>query len=65
VQETYGPVGAHPEDPRDGTPPLQRQAERAGALQPVEKNRESNMGTSDSSLSVPERGLCERRGQTL
>ena len=38
VQERHGAVGAHPEeghknDPRDGTPLLRGQVERAGAVQ--------------------------------
>ena len=42
VQERHRPVRAHPEkghknDPRDGMPPLQGQAERAGAVQPGEE----------------------------
>ena len=60
VQERHGAVGAHPEegdpnknDPRDGTPSLQRQAERSGAVQP------------DSSIPVSKGGLYKRRGQTL
>mgnify|MGYP001860403718 FL=1 len=39
VQERRGPVGVHPEeshknDPKDGTPLLQEQAERARAVKP-------------------------------
>ena len=46
VQERHGPVGVHPEeghksDPRDGTPLLQGQAERAGAVQPGEGSRDT------------------------
>jgi len=42
VQEKHRPIGAYPEkghknDPRDGTPPLQVQDERAGAVQPGEE----------------------------
>jgi len=42
VQERHGSVGAHPEeghknDPRDGTPLLRGQAERAEAVQPREE----------------------------
>ena len=42
VQERRGAAGAQPEDghkyePRDGTPLLQGQAERAGAVQPGER----------------------------
>ena len=42
VQERHGPVGVRPEkgdkeDPRDGTPILQEQAERAKAIQPGEE----------------------------
>ena len=42
VQERHGPVGAHPEeghknDPRDGTPPLQGQAETARTVQTGEE----------------------------
>ena len=41
VPERCGPVGVHPEesyknDPRDGTPLLQGQARKAGAVQPGE-----------------------------
>ena len=39
VQKRHGPVGVHPEkgrknDPRDGTPLLQGQAEKADAVKP-------------------------------
>ena len=42
VQERHGPVGVCPEeghknDPRDGAPLLQGQAERAGAIQAEEE----------------------------
>ena len=42
VQESHEPVGVHPEeghknDPRDGTPLLRGQTERAGAAQPGEE----------------------------
>jgi len=42
AQERCGSVRARPEeghrnDPRDGTPPLQGQTERAGAVQPGER----------------------------
>ena len=42
VQERHGPVGVHPEEgnkngSRYGTPLLQGQAERAGAVQPGEE----------------------------
>ena len=42
VQEKCGPAGARPEeghrnDPRDGTPLLRGQAERAGAVQPAQE----------------------------
>ena len=42
----HGPVGAHPKeghknDPKDGTPLLRGQAERAGALQPEEGSSET------------------------
>ena len=54
VQERHGPVRVHPEeghknDLRDGTPLLQRQAERAGTVQPGE---EKGPGRPESSLSV-------------
>ena len=45
-------------DPRDGTPPLQGQAERAGAVRPGE---EKTLGRPESSLSVP-RGAVRRKG---
>ena len=49
-----GSVGAHPEDghkndPRNGTPPLWGQAERAGAVQP---GGEKALGRPESGLSV-------------
>ena len=42
VQERHGPAGGHPaesykNDPRDGTPPLQGQVERSGAVHPGEE----------------------------
>ena len=42
VQKRHGPVGVHPKeghrnDPRDGTPLLQEQAERDGTVQPGEE----------------------------
>ena len=63
VEERHGSVGVCPEegnknDPRDGTPPLQGQAERTGAVQPGE---EKALGKPESSLSVSKVG----RGQTL
>ena len=63
VQEGCGAIGESPEkgnknDPRDGTPPLQGQAERTGAVQPGE---EKAPGKPESSLSVSKVG----RGQTL
>ena len=59
VQERHGAVGACPEeghksDPRDGTPLLQGQAERAGAVQLGE---EKAPGVPDSSLSISKGGL--------
>ena len=50
VQERHGAVGAHPEegnknDPRDGTPLLQGQAERAAAVQPGEDSVETQEQT--------------------
>jgi len=59
VQERCGPVGVHPEesyrnDPRDGIPLLQEQAERAGAGQLGE---EKALGRPESGLSVSKGGL--------
>ena len=67
VQERHGPVGAHPEeghknDPRDGTPILLGQAERAGAVQPGE---EKALGRPESGISLSEGELKEGRGQIL
>jgi len=47
--------------PRDGTPPLQGQAERVGAVQPGE---EKALGRLDSSFSVPKGGYKEE-GSTV
>ena len=52
VQETWGLLGvcpkeSHRNDPRDGTSPLQGQAERAGAVQPRQKKA---LGRSDSTF---------------
>ena len=62
VQERHKPVGACPEEgyknnPRDGTPLLQVQDERAGAVQPVE---EKALMLSDSGL-VSKGEVQERR----
>ena len=59
VQERCGSVEVCPEkghknDPRNGTPLLRGEAERAGDVQPGE---EEAVGRSESSLSVPEGGL--------
>jgi len=67
VQERREAVGVCPEEghknnPRDGTPPLCGQAERAGAVQPGE---EKALGRPESGLSVSKGGLCEKRAQTL
>ena len=67
VQERQGPVRACPEeghknDPRDGTPPLQGQAERTGAVLPGE---EKALGRPDSGLSVSEGEQYEGRRLTL
>jgi len=51
----------HKNDPWNGTPLLQGQAERAGAVQPGEKAARS----LESSLSVSKGELQERKGQTL
>ena len=58
-QERYGPVGAHPEGdqknyPRDGTPFLQRQAERAAAVQARE---EKALVRSVSGLPISKGGI--------
>jgi len=59
VQERHGPVGVHPDkgrkkDPRDGTPLLQGQAERAGTVQPGE---EKARGRPKCGLSAPKGDL--------
>ena len=66
AQEGHGPVGAGPEeddnsDPRAGTPLLQENAERVGAVQPGE---EKAVGRLYCGLSVPE-GACEKAGEGL
>ena len=48
------PEGGHKNNPRDGTPLLQGQAGRAGAVQPRE---EKALGRAESSLSVSYRRL--------
>jgi len=54
VPERHGPVGGgHKNDTRDGTPLLQEQDERAGAVQPGE---EKALGRSESGLSVSKGG---------
>jgi len=58
VQERHGTAGVYPEegresDPGDGTPPVQGQDERAGAVQPEEKA----LVRLESALSVSEEGL--------
>jgi len=65
IQERYGPVGllseeGHKNDPRDGTSPLQGQAERAGAVQPGEEKARSSL--SGSKGAVRKDGLLSRRG---
>ena len=67
AQERRGPVGAYPEEghknnPRDGTPPLQGQGVRAGAVQPGEEKAPRR---PESGLTVSRGGLEERRGQNL
>ena len=57
VKDVHGPVGVNPEqghrnDPMDGTPLLQGQAERAGAVQHGE----------EKALGRPERGLSVSKG---
>ena len=64
AQERHGPVGVHPEegyknDPRDGS---YEDRLRVGAVQPGEGEAS---GRPDSSLSVSEGQLWERREQTL
>ena len=59
VQERCGPAGVHPEeghknDPRDGTPLLRGQAERAGAVQPGEQ-KELNAAGRHKSMK---KGIC-------
>ena len=66
LQERHGPVGVHSEeghkdDPRDGTPPLQRQAYRAGAVQP---GKEKVPGRPGSSLLLPKGGY-KKEGDRL
>lgn len=48
----------HRRDPTDGTPPLQGQVERAGAVQPRE---EKAPGRSESSLSVSKARAVRRK----
>ena len=67
VQERCGLDGVCPEEGhkngrRDGTPFLQGQAERAGAVQSVE---EKALGRPDSDLSVSKGGAVRKKGQTL
>ena len=57
VQQKF-PEEGHKNVPRDGTPPLLVEAERAGAVQPGEKAARS----LESSLSVSKEGLRERKG---
>jgi len=64
AQERHGAAGASPEeghknDLRDGTPLLQGQAERVGAVQPGE---EKAVGRPYSSLPVPEGAYKEAEG---
>ena len=64
TQERHGSVGAcleedHKNDPRDGTPLLQGQAERAGAVQPRERKA---LGRPSSFLSVSKGGSIRRKG---
>ena len=59
LQERHGPVGVHSEeghkdDPRDGTPSLREQTERAGAVQSGE---EKALGSPDNNFSVSKGGL--------
>lgn len=59
VQEIHGTAGARPDqvhksDSRDGTPPLQVQAERARDVWPGE---EKAVGRPESSISVFKGGL--------
>jgi len=66
AQKRRGPVRVCPEeghknDPRDGTPLLLGQSERAGAVQHGE---EKALGRSESGLSMSEGGLYERWGRT-
>ena len=56
------PEEGHKNDPRDGTPLLQKQTERAGAVQPGE---EKASGRSDHYLSVSKGGSVRKKGQTL
>ena len=58
MKERHRPVGIHPEeghknDPRNETPFLHGEAERAGAVQPGE---EKALGSPESSLSLSVRG---------
>jgi len=64
VQERHRPVGVHPKEghknyQNDGTPLLQGQAERAGAVQTGEKRAP---GTPDSGLPVSKRWLPSWKG---
>ena len=66
VQERHRPVGAHPEeghknDPRDGTPLLQGQAERAGAVQHGEEKALRDLRAAFQYL----KGGCKKEGDRL
>ncbi len=67
VQERHGPVGVHPgeghkNEPRSGTPPLQGQDERAGAVQP---GKEKALGRPESDFSVTIKQGYKKGGDRL
>ena len=63
MQKRHGLVGVHKEeghknDPRDGTPTLQGQTERAGTVQPGE---EMALGRLESNLPLSKGGAIKKK----